>query len=309
MKNQYKNLLALACVLASLTACGKKESTTPPPVLQPGNSGAADANVTHTKHTKNGGVVSSIILEPVFAVPGKYTSYVRQEVSEASSAEIAKLSGAALEAYVNTWIKQAGSVANPNWSILAGILHPETTELTNEFKKQEAADKTKSEFVTDKASLNTVVGFEGEIFSLSGPDIETGEYYLSLNPDSRFSSVSYTTKKGYRSLFSYQPVLKNVGMEINCMGSRSCKGVVYMTIKVPLEKAKEIEALREKGKEMIRVYGQVSGIKDGPSYIHKNSASAGLNIEVEAIEVGSRQDGQFKSYFFLDTDQLKRWKQ
>ena len=51
-----------------------------------------------------------------------------------------------------------------------------------------------------------------------------------------------------------------------------------MTVKVPVEKAKEIESLREKGKDMIRVYGHVTGIKDQSTFVNKGSASAGLNV-------------------------------
>ena len=308
MKNGYKILVASVCVVATLAACGKKESATPPPVLLPGNNGG-DSHVLHNKQTKDGGIVSSIDLEPVFAVPAKYSGYVRQEATEATSPEIQKLSDAVLDSYVKIWIKQAGSVANPNWLTLAGILHPEVTEINNEFKKQEAAEKAKTEIVADKGSLNVVVGFQGEIFSMHGPDISTGEYYLTLNPDSRYSTLSFSPKGNYNYQLFYQPVLKDVGMAIEHLGCSSCKGDVNMTVKVPVEKAKEIESLREKGKDMIRVYGHVTGIKDQSTFVNKGSASAGLNVEVEAIEVGSRQDSQFKPYFFLDTDQLKKWKE
>ena len=38
-------------------------------------------------------------------------------------------------------------------------------------------------------------------------------------------------------------------------------------------------------------------------FVH--GVTANLNVDVEAIELGTRQNEQFKSYFFLDTDQLK----
>lgn len=308
MQNRCKILVASTCVIAILTACGKKESATPPPVLLPGNNGGT-SSVPTTKSTEKFGTVSSIVMEPVFAVPGKYSGYVHQETTEATNLEIQKLSDAALDSYIKTWIKQAGSLENPNWLTLAAILHPEVSEITNEFKKQEASEKAKTEIVADKSSLNVVVGFQGEIFNMRGPDIAASEYYLSLNPDSRYSTLSYSPKGNYNYQLFYQPVLKDVGMAIEHLGCRSCTSVVNMTVKVPVEKAKEIESLREKGKDMIRVYGHVTGIKDQSTFVNKASASSGLNVEVEAIEVGSRQDGQFKSYFFLDTDQLKRWKE
>ena len=308
MKSRYKILVATACVVATLSACGKKESVTPPPVIQPGNNGG-DSHVLNNKKTKDGGIVSSIDLEPVFAVPGKYSGYVRQEATEATKPEIQNLSDTALDSYVKTWIKQAASVANPNWVTLASILHPEVSEATNEFKKQEAAEKAKTEIAADKSSLNVIVGFQGEIFNMSAPDITSGEYYLRINTDSRYSTLSYSPKGNYNYQLFYQPVLKDVGMAIEHLGCSSCKGDVNITVKVPVEKAKEIESLREKGKDMIRVYGHVTGIKDQSTFVNKGSASSRLNVEVEAIEVGSRQDGQFKSYFFLDTDQLKKWKE
>lgn len=297
MKQHLKSALVAACVLSALTACGKKEDSTN------STAPAAESSASLYKQTEKFGSVSNIVLTPRFDVPSKYSSYIRQEATELNKDEYAKYPDAAFEAYVNTWIKQAASVDKPDWQMLAGILHPEITAETNEFKKQEAADKAKTEIAVDKKQLGVVYGWQGEMLYITGPDVSNGEYYLLIRPDSRYQIVSYQTEKNYRYNLSYKPNFKALGM------TGDHRGDMQFTVKVPIEKAKEIESLRENSKAMIRVYGQVSGVsQDRFPMVRKDFSEAGLSIDVEAIEIGSRQNGQFKPYFFLDTDQLKRSK-
>ena len=87
------------------------------------------------------------------------------------------------------------------------------------------------------------------------------------------------------------------------------RGNMQLTVKLPIEKAKEIESLRAGNSTMIRVYGRVIGKNaDQAPLLRKDGSKAGLNVEVEALEFGIRKDGEFKTFFFLDSDQLKRSK-
>lgn len=309
ISKKHSCLLIAVAVAALLSACGKKEDAPSVSVAASGQSTGDQPANPNLKKTDQFGLQSSIILEPVFEVPSKYASYVRQEVTEAAKDEFQKLPNTMFDAYVATWLKQAASVDAPDWSMLAGILHPDSVGESNAFKIQEAAEEAKTEVTADKGSLNMAYGWQGEVVRIAGPDVKTGEYYLTVSPQGRFNTISYTHgAKPYHYGLGYMPVFNEVGMEIDCAGSRSCNGDVTMTVKVPLDRAKAIEALREKGKDMVRLYGHVTGKKEFSDRLSKDSASASLNLQVEAIEIGSRQNGQFKSYFFLDNDQLKRWK-
>jgi hypothetical protein len=295
-------------IAVAVSACGKNDGK---PVSS--TSASQNSNESAFKNTEKFGYVSAIDLEPVFTVPSKYSSYVHQELTEMTNTEMQKLPDSAFESYVSTWIKQAASVDKPDWQMLSGILHPEITEETNAFKKQDAAEKAKTEIQSDKNSLNVVFGLAGEILTIAGPDVSNGEYYITIGPDRRYDTIFYSKDKPsrYNYRLSYHPVFKDVGMQIDCDGSRSCSGDIAMTVKVPIEKAKEIESMRANDHErhpgMVRVYGHVTGTTPDNIYIRKDSSSVALDVQVEAIEIGSRQNGQFKSYFFLDKDQLKRW--
>lgn len=60
---------------------------------------------------------------------------------------------------------------------------------------------------------------------------------------------------------------------------------------------------------MIRDYGHVIGTNtDQAPRLRKDDSEAGLSVEVEALEFGIHKDGKFKTFFFLDSDQLKRSK-
>lgn len=273
MKSYIKFIIFAIFTVAATSGCSKKNggsdqsaSATPPPVVE--NSGP-------------------LVLTATFQVPEKYSNYIRQEVTEATDSEFDKLPDSALDNFDNIWIKQAASIANPDWQTLAALLHPQVITETNVFKQQEVADKVKTEIQIDKNSLNVVFGMQGKVMDLGKPDATTGEYHLFIYPN---EAVSFTYAKktlSYKSDF----------------GCNSCNHIM-MVVKVPIEKSKEIEALREnKHKDFVRIYGHVTGNYEKSGY----SSNAGLTVDVEAIEIGSRQNGQYKSYFFLDNDQVRRW--
>ncbi|MBK1612572.1 hypothetical protein CKO44_03725 [Rubrivivax gelatinosus] len=302
MKLRFILTAVAACALA---ACGKPD--TAGSAAAPANPPTQGDAAPTTRQSTSFGSVSSIVLEPLFQVPARYAGYVRQEVSEAGNAEIQKMPDALFDRYGATWLLQAASVEQPDWLLLARIRQPALTAESNAFKKQEAADRAKAEARPDRDSLNVVFGWMGEIMTLAGPDLATGEYYLTLNLGRRFDTVFYSDAKGYNYRLHYEPSFKALGLGQNC--SDECSGYVPMTVKVPIEKAREIEALREHdARGLVRVYGHVTGLQPNTARADKSSVDAALVVEVQAIEVGTRQDGAFKPYFFLDTDQLKRWK-
>lgn len=299
MNTNYKQMLAITAAAFLLSACGQKNEST----SQTTSSSSPAEATPRYKTTEKFGTVSNITLTPVFQVPYKYSSYTRQEVSEATKEEYQKLQPPAFESYINTWVKQAASTENPDWQLISGVLHPESSEETNDFKKQEVSEKAKAEVKPDKKALDVVYGWQGQVMTINGPDIQTGEYYLTINPSRSYQVVSYENTNNQRFNLYYSPDFKAIGLT----GDNS--GDTQLTVKVPIEKAKEIESLREGNKPMIRVYGHVTGVStDRKPIIRKHDAQAGLNLEVEAIELGVRKDGEFKSFFFLDSDQLKKAK-
>lgn len=302
MTTKTKFLLVAVCTISVLAACGKKVDGTSQ-TASVSTPATVSENTPHFKQTEKFGSVSNIILTPLFQAPSKYGSYLRQDVSEATKDEYKNLQDSSFEGYVNSWIKQAASIEKPDWQMIAGITHPEITEETNEFKKQEVADKAKAEITADKSLLNVVYGWQGEMLLIAGPDVTTGEYYLLIRPDNRYQIVSYQNHKNYSYSLYYRPVFNAVGM------TGDNRRDMQLTVKVPIEKAKEIESLKEGNSTMIRVYGHVIGVntEQGP-LIRKTGSDAGLNVEVEALEFGIRKNGQFKTFFFLDSDQLKRSK-
>ncbi|MDO8713750.1 MAG: hypothetical protein Q7K13_04640 [Polynucleobacter sp.] len=286
-------------IIVGITACSKKQEDFP----STNNPPAAADNTPIYRQTEKFGTVSNQTMVPVFEIPSQYTKYTRQEVSEASKDEYQKFPESTFEGYVNTWIQQAASVEKPDWIVLAGILNPQLATETNEFKKQEAAEKIKNQVASDKSKLNVVYGWQGEMLFIAGPDVSNGEYYLTIRPNASYQVVSYVNSKNYRYNLFYRPDFKALGM----LGDN--RGDMQLTVKVPIEKAKEIESLREGQKTMIRVYGSVEGLTDERRpQIGKDSSEASLRVEVKALEFGIRMNGQFKTFFFLDSDQLKKSK-
>lgn len=300
MNEKVKCLVAAACAVSLLAACGKKE-TDPGQGASVAASAKVDDNAPRFKQTARFGTVSTILLDPLFQVPAKYANYVRQDVTEVSREEYRKLPQGAFEKYIGTWLKQDASAAKPDWNMIAALTQPGMTEATNEFKKQALIEQAKTDVKADPAYRNAVYGWQGEILGIDGPDVATGEYYLVIRPGQRTMSFSYANDRQYRYELSYFPVFNAVGMT----GDNT--GTMQLTVKVPIEKAREIESLREGSVPMIRVYGHIAGVHRTP-LVDKKGAEAGLEIEVEALEFGARKNGEFKTFFFLDTDQLKRSK-
>ena len=296
MKKKTVCLLAAACALSVLAACGKKDTGT-----LPAASAGVENNAPRFKQTERFGTVSTIVLVPLDQAPAKYATYVRQELTELSKDDARKAPDAAYEQYVHTWLKQAASLAKPDWNMIAAITQPEMTVETNAFKKQAYIDKAKADIAVDPSQRNIIYGWQGEIMSITGPDVTTGEYYLTISPNHRSLSLSYENEAHYNYGLFYSPVLDALHM------NQDNRGSVQLTVKVPIEKARAIEAMREGTSPMIRVYGHVVGVND-MLVLDKKGAQAGLNIEVEALEWGTRKDGVFKTFFFLDTDQLNRSK-
>ena len=297
MINNLTKFFTVLLMIVGIAACGKKQEDVQSKTNQP----AATDNTPIYRQTEKFGTVSNQTLVPIFEVPSQYAKYTRQEVSEASKDEYLKLPESAFEGYVNTWIQQAASVENPDWIVLGGILNPQLAIETNEFKKQEAAEKIKNEVTSDKSKLNVVYGWQGEMLFVAGPDVSNGEYYLTIRPNASYQVVSYQNSKNYRYNLFYRPDFKALGM----LGDN--RGDMQLTVKVPIEKAKEIESLREGQKTMIRVYGIVKGLGDERRpQIRKDSSEANLRVEVKALEFGVRMNGQFKTFFFLDSEQLKK---
>jgi hypothetical protein len=296
----YKHLALAASVALALSACGKKNADPAPEAsAQPAanQTGMADSRF---KQAGKFGVVSAVDLTPVFVVPQKYSSYVRQEITETTKEEYRNLPEQAFQTYVKTWLTQAASVEKPDWDTLAAIVYPDSVDEPNAFKKQEAADKAKSTLPTDKHTLDAAFGWQGEVLSVRGPDVTNGEYYLTISQHSRYRTVSYYNGKKYSYNLFYHPNFEAVGLH----GEN--RGDIELTVKVPIDKAKEIESLREGNTMFMRVYGHVKGIRKDNQVIRSDLSEADLDVDVAALEFGVRKDGKFQTLFFLDTDQLRK---
>lgn len=282
-----------ALSLAGLAGCGKKAEA------PPAEPAAAQPQQPRFKTTEKFGSVSALVLDGTAPLPARFASYQRQEATEWVKGEYEKQPDSAFLAYLARWKTQAASVPKPDWALLAKIVHPESVDETNEFKKQEWADKTRQEMAADPASLAMVMAYQAEYVSLSGPDVATGEYYVFVRTGARWQGVAYSDGK-YRSSLNYVPDFDGL-----CGGCRD----LQFTVKVPVARAREIEALREQGKDMMRIWGRVTGVNtDSRAIVDRNSADANLTVEIEAIEMGSRQGGEYKSHFVIGPDQLATWK-
>lgn len=67
-----------------------------------------------TKILKDGSLVSSIQLEPLFSVPAKYKEYNRIELTELSDSELQKLPAESFQSYKSMFLRQASAVENAN---------------------------------------------------------------------------------------------------------------------------------------------------------------------------------------------------
>lgn len=287
--------LVAALSLGLLSACGKQAAG--PGAAEP--AAEAQWQPAKIKQTEKFGSVSSIVLDGSTALPARFAAYQREEVTEWSGDEYRRQPASAFEAFGQRWLRRAASVDKPDWGRITGIAHPESSQETNEFKKQEWAERTRQALPPETAALQMVMGWSGQVFTLRGPDVQTGEYYLHINADASRSGVGYSDGKHHFALH-YWP-------SFSLTRCKECAKMDF-TIKVPLERAREIEALREKGKDMVRLYGHVTGFfSPETAVIRSDGAEAKLALAVEAIELGSRQNGSFHSYFVLGPDQLAQW--
>ena len=277
-----KVLIALSVSIA-LTACGKKDA-------EPKQSKVV---------TEKSALVEAGPIKPSFQIPSEYSNYFRMEVTEAEGEAYSKLPESLFKSFYSAWFKQLVSVDSPNWTIITGLLHPEFTAEPNEFKRQEAIEKTKLESNPDKGQLNVVVGYLGEYapeFKLL--DVNTGEYQIDIKTRGRYSSGGvYRNEKGYIYRLNYQINFDHFFTKVDIYNRK---------VIVPIEKAKEIESLKGVSRTIIRVYGKVRKLKDDEVAIASNYADAALEVDAEAIEFGIRQNGEFKSLLFIDGGQLKK---
>lgn len=301
MTRTYKHCALAAAIALMLSACGKKNSEAPEaPATASAEAAPAGSAAPRYKKTEKFGTVSAVDLVPLFAVPQQYSGYVHQEVTETTNDEYHKLPESAFQAYVKTWLTQAASSDKPDWTTLAALVYPDSTEEANAFKKQEAADKVKSTLVIDKNALNVAFAWQGNTFLVRGPDVANGEYYLTITQHNSYRPVSYTDPSKYNTTLFYVPHFDALGLQ----GSR--RGDIEFTVKVPIEKAKEIEALREHDPMIVRVYGHVKGISTNRLLLRKKLSEANLDVDVQALEFGIRRNGAFQTLLFLDSDQLRK---
>ena len=300
-------IMSLVLISVSLASCGDKSNTTSnEPVVQESSKNEIPSPY---KDTEKFGSVSATILKPQFSVPEHYKNYIHQEVAEYNNDEYQKAPNDVFEEYIKRWVVQGASIDNPDWNILARITQPGYTELTNEFKKQEGIERVKSSVGIDKNLLNMVVAWKNDYFYLKGPDATTGEYYIGIDGGFTTPMVSYTTAEGHNIRLYYQPSLRELGLQKVC-SNRNCNNY-DLTVKVPIETAKKIEAFREgkpkSSKDFVRLYGRVTkSLNEGT--IMEKLTDRSLELEVQAIEVGARVNGRFESYFFVDSDELKKVK-
>lgn len=282
MNIDTKKQIAALVTSLFLVACGSEADKT----SESNNQTSVELEAANTEKNE------TIVVDAAFEVPEPYKSYLRQELSETvENGEYQTISDEIFNNYKTNWLKQAASVQSPNWEVIAEVMHPEIEKITNEFKRQELVEATKSEIKKDEKSLNTYFAVTGEFISGLNVDAKTGEYKLSLKPGARISIPN----PGF-----YEIDYPNEKTE---MFTPDNPRYLDMTIKVPIEKAKQIESLREgihKSEfEMVRLYGKVVG----PSAIKDRN---NLSFKVEAFDVGLRKDGSFKSYFFIGPEEVKK---
>lgn len=282
MNIDTKKQIAALVTSLFLVACGSKADKT----SESNNQTSVELEAANTEKNE------TIVVDATFEVPEPYKSYLRQELSETmKNGEFQTVSDEVYNNYISNWLKQAASVETPNWELITKMKHPEIRNITNAFKRQELIEATKSEIKKDEKSLNTYFAVTGEYLGGLNVDAKTGEYTLILTPTGR---VGTPTESGF-----YEVYFPNESTDPDKPHNPR---TVTITIKVPIEKAKEIESLREgidKSKfEMVRIYGKVIS----PS-VHEDDRN--LIVRLEAFDVGLRKDGSFKSYFFIGPEEAK----
>lgn len=280
--NTNKLILSVATSLL-LGACGSNADKT----AESTNQTSVELESANAEKNEN------VVVDAAFEVPEPYKSYLRQELSETmKNGEYQTVSDEVYNSYISNWFKQAASVEKPNWELITKMKHPEIRDITNAFKRQELIEATKSEIKKDEKSLNTYFAVTGEYLGGLNVDVNTGEYTLIMTPTGR---VGRPNESGF-----YETYFPTESLDPNAPHNPRS---VTITIKVPIEKAKEIESLREsidRNKfEMVRFYGKVIS----PS-VYEDERD--LIFRLEAFDVGLRKDGSFKSYFFIGPEEAKK---
>ena len=288
---------ALPIVVAILlVACGDKQEVAKP---------AATPLASSAPVAKD-----ELTLTPAFEVPGKYKDYKEMLVTYPAVPEDEKefmaMPNEWFDTYRADWIKQAYSNEKPDWYLVGNLLHPDLRETTNDFKKQEIADKAKTEVTPDKSSLNIIYGVTDRYYGpLSKPDIETGVYKFYVNPTDRGGAiVQKDDQKNIAYKFGYWASYASVGIPARKCVEMNCKNRIEIKVKVPLDRAKAIESQRESSKDYIRAYGTVAAVKE--TDIEKYVIGGKLIVDIEALEVGTIVDKRWISYFFISKDELTK---
>ncbi|QNP48352.1 hypothetical protein [Diaphorobacter aerolatus] len=227
-----KHITIAVLVALSLVACGEKKEEPKPVAAAP----AADNKPAEPA-----------VLKASFEVPEKFRGYTDMVASYTNNEkEFRALPDSIFKDYKTAWEKQSYSIDKPDWYFAAVIQNPKLAEMTNDFKKQEAGEQVKATLTPDKNSLNVIVSANNEMQVLMDkPDIQTGIYKVNVTPKGVRSTVNQEFN-GVRFGYGYELFYKEpLGLELpDCSG---CKKLVALNVKVPLDKAKEIEEWREKG--------------------------------------------------------------
>lgn len=306
-----KHILLIIFIAIPLVACSKDETQSvnsnkkggPGEKMEAGYY-MADAALKR-KEIKGGFLVSAIDLKPVFKVPVKYQSYNRIELTEMDEKEL-NAQGSDNRDYQVNWLKQASSVEKPDWWSIAATKNSALRSTTNDFKKQEEAEKEKSVAKIDKKDANVIVTMRSDFLTFSKPNIADEEYYIVLPAGGSMQGVTSDYKNVYYS-YSYSFNMENLGISRDKCQGDPC-GNYQITVKVPKLEAKRIEEARESGKDIFRFYGHAQNLSHWD--VKPTSLQGNIVVDVEALEIGSRQNGVFIPYLFIDTDQfnLMKWK-
>ena len=247
------------------------------------------------------GTVSSVVLEPALELPAKYKSYQHAPLTEAYNSDITHSIPADADAFAGVWIRQAAAVEDPDWQLLAAIDHAESVRSPDKGKVDAAIALTKKELSPNKITT-AVFGMRNEQIVVAGPDSARGEYYVSLilaGYASMVAASDYEHNVKYRLV--YVPAFAKAGIDIED------RSRIDLTVKVPVERRKEIEQARDHARMIARVYGHPYKVAN-LSHLENGEVNAGLNVDVEGVEFGVWQGGAFKTLFFVDTPQLAKLK-
>lgn len=284
-----KTLITTLMAATLLAACGDKEPPKPAPAPAP--TSAAENKPAEP-----------LVLNASFEVPEKFRAYNDMVVTQtASSKEFNALPEALFQDFKAKWEKAVYSVDSPDWFFVAKTIDPSVGTITNDFKKQEAGEQAKAKVTPDKSSLNLIFGAQGKDSTVLGkPNVQTGVYQVNIE-DKGLENRIMQEIKGVNYDYGIEPSYKEpLGiLRTNCSRGE-CQGPLVLKVKIPLDKAKEIEEWREKGPDSMRAYGKVTALKE------YGGLRGILQINVEALELGTFQNGKWHSYFFLSPEELQK---